>query len=706
MNNSIPKMVFQSEINECGLACVAMLAESQGVETSLAKLREEYPISAHGMSLDKLGDILTGLDIPTYPVLFEFDELSALPLPCILHYGAGHYVILSYRKGCHVCVMNPGTGQQFLTFDALKRDISGYALVIDEEYTSHQAKGKSTSGRSSFLSCMSLRQTAKIKGIYTLMMLAFLISLTLFIMPMMVSQAINKAYTSVGQNEFPYGLFLLVFVISTMLALFVRWVTERFIKQFSFLNSTSGFSRLLSNPLRFFERRAPGDIFSRFTAWEAAAGRKIELDNGLRTDWVVGLLAFSVLVYMNMTLALVSFAGVTAMGLVSIWAIYRDRFYTQMVQVRTAEQNEFILETIQGFSTIKSSGLVELRKKGFARFTRSLFSCLRDKSIYEQVKNSIYQLVGSLEMVFFMLLALPLLKDGRLSLGDFFAYSFVRQIFSSYITKIFYSIIQKNQLQVIDNRAEDIFPSITEHVSEPEASRVITTFGHSLNYSNISFRYDSVNTALDNVSLCMSKGQMLAITGSSGAGKSTLIKVISGALVPESGEIKIDGSSATAAAASSLFYLLSQEDILFNASVAENINLFEPNVDRSQLEYMSGLLQALDMAGIVDKLPGGIMAKIRESYTGLSLGQRQRLLLARAMYSRRPVMILDEPTANLDDETALIVAQALITHCRNEDKTLIVVTHSKTILPLFDRVCRIEQGGLISHTSTPAELCP
>ncbi|MFS7198496.1 peptidase domain-containing ABC transporter [Rahnella inusitata] len=706
MNNSIPTMVFQSEINECGLACIAMLAETQGVEISLASLREKHPISVHGTSLDKLSDILTELDIPTYPVLFDFDELNALPLPCILHYGAGHYVILAYRKGRHVCVMNPGVGQQFLSIDALKRDISGYALVIDEEITTHRPNEKNKSRGNSFFSCMSLRQTAKVRGIYTLMTLTLLVSLTLFVMPVMVSQAINNVYTSAGQQDFPYGLFLLVFVISTALALSVRWVTERHIKQFSFLNSTSGFSRLLHNPLRFFERRAPGDIFSRFTAWEAAAGRKIELDNSLRTDWLVGLLAFSVLVYMNFSLALVSFAGVTAMGLVSVWAIYRDRFYTQTLQIRTAEQNEFILETLQGFNTIKSSGLVELRKKGFAKLTYSLFSCVRDKNVYEQVKNSIYQLVGSLEMVFFMLLALPLLKDGRLSLGDFFAYSFVRQIFSSYITKIFFSVIQKNQLQVIDNRAEDIFPSAVDHVSKPETGIAVTTFNHSLEYRNLSFRYDSVDTTLQNVSLCIPKGQMLAITGNSGAGKSTLIKVMSGGLIPESGEIQADGVSVTASAISSLFYLLSQEDILFNASVAENISLFDPDFDRSKLEYMSGLLKALDMGDIVDKLPGGMMAKIRESYTGLSLGQRQRLLLARAMYSNRPVIILDEPTANLDDETAFTVANALISHCRNEGKTLIVVTHNTAILPLFDHACCIEQGRLVRLSPALSDMNP
>ncbi|MBX9330455.1 ABC transporter ATP-binding protein, partial [Serratia marcescens] len=182
--------------------------------------------------------------------------------------------------------------------------------------------------------------------------------------------------------------------------------------------------------------RAPGEIFSRFTSWQMAAGQKIELDNGLRTDWVIGAIALAVMCYLSPMLALVPVVGVLLMGAVSVWAIYRDRHYTQQLQVRGAVQNDFILETIQGFSTIKSAGLAGQRQEGFAEHARSLFNCLQQQKIYEQIKDSIYQLIGSLEMVLFMLLALPLLKEGELSLGAFFAYSFLREIFTSYSSKI------------------------------------------------------------------------------------------------------------------------------------------------------------------------------------------------------------------------------------------------------------------------------
>ncbi|HHQ4305504.1 TPA: peptidase domain-containing ABC transporter [Serratia fonticola] len=691
MEKIIPTQVFQGETNECGLACIAMLAQTQGIDAPLENLRERYPASQHGTSLTTLCTILSELAIPAYPVIFDHGELAELPLPAILHYGASHYVLLAYRQGNYVCVMNPAIGQQLLPIDALKLEISGYALVLDSENQPDPQADKKRSTGFKALECMSLKETARMPGIYRLMVLAFLISLTLFIMPTMVGSAINQVYSSAGDADFPYFYFLLAFFVSTLLAFAVRWVTERFIKRFVVVNSVAGFSRLLGNSLNFFAKRAPGDVFSRFSNWQQASGIKIELDNGLRTDWIIGAIALGVMCYMSPLLAMVSGVGVTLMGLISVWAIYRDRYYTQQLQVKTAEQSDFILESIQGFSTIKSAGLDSQRKSVFARYALSLFTCQQQQRIYEQVKSSLYQLIGSLEMVFFMLLALPLLKKGVLTLGEFFAYSFVREIFTSYITKIFYAILQKNQLHVIDTRARDLFPANSEHEAAP---KTLPQFSSRLSFRHIVFAYDAQLPVLHDLSISLQPGQRIAIVGESGTGKSTLLKVMTGLMAPQQGEVVVDGQPVDYRQIHTLFFLQSQEDILFNASVLENITLFDENVDEHRHQRIKRSLEGLNLHSVVEKLPGGLNALIRESHAGLSLGQRQRLLLARAMYSNCPVLVLDEPTANLDENTAHQVMTTLLDHCREQHKTLITVTHSESVLSMFDRVYRMDNGGV------------
>lgn len=707
MENRIPTLVFQGETNECGLACIAMMAETQGISAPLEQLRERYPASHHGTSLATLCDIMTELAIPSCPVMFEHGELGDLPLPAILHYGAKHYVLLAYRKGDHVCVMNPAMGQQLLPLSALKREISGYALVLDPDtLAAPEALAQvQPVRRRRALESMSLKETAGVRGIYRLMVLAFLIALTLFIMPVMVGNAINQVFSSAGKTDFPYFYFLLAFVVSTSLAFLVRWVTERFIKRFVVLTSVAGFSRLLSNSLNFFDKRAPGDVFSRFSSWQIASSIKIELDNGLRTDWVIGAIALAVMCYMSPQLAMVSGVGITLMGAISVWAIYRDRYYTQQMQVKTAEQSDFILESIQGFSTIKSAGLDSQRKSAFAGYALSLFTCRQQQKVYEQVKNSLYQLIGSLEMVFFMLLALPMLKSGTLTLGEFFAYSFIREIFTAYITKIFFAILQKNQLHVIDTRARDLFPPLP--ASAPlTLSAAPLAFTRTLDYCALIFAYDAQQPVLRDLSLSLIRGQSVAIVGESGAGKSTLLKVMSGLMSPQRGLIQVDGQPIEAAQATALFFLQSQEDILFNASVLHNITLFDEQFDAQRHQQIEQTLIGLNLRHVIQALPGDLNALIRESHAGISLGQRQRLLLARAMYSSCPVLVLDEPTANLDEDTAHQVMITLLAHCRAAGKTLITVTHSETVLPMFDQVYRLDAGCLVPVTvkaALPAE---
>lgn len=118
-------------------------------------------------------------------------------------------------------------------------------------------------------------------------------------------------------------------------------------------------------------------------------------------------------------LALISGVGVIAMGMISIWAVLRDRWYTQQLQLKSAVLNDFFMETLQGVLTIKTAGLESQRKAQFAWFSRDLFSCLQRQKVYQQVKEGLYQLVGSLEMVVFMLVVLPMVNNKQISLGDF-----------------------------------------------------------------------------------------------------------------------------------------------------------------------------------------------------------------------------------------------------------------------------------------------
>jgi ATP-binding cassette subfamily B protein RaxB len=262
--------------------------------------------------------------------------------------------------------------------------------------------------------------------------------------------------------------------------------------------------------------------------------QKIELDNGLRSDWIICVIAIGIMFWISPVLALISAVGIVAMGLISVWAIFRDRWYTQQLQLKSATLNDFFMETLQGVLTIKTAGLETQRKAQFARLSHDLFTCLQRQKVYQQVKEGLYQLTGSLEMVVFMLVVLPLVHAKLISLGDFFAYSFLRQIFTSYVTRIFYAVIRKSQLHVIDTRAQGLF---TRH--EPAAPQFAPLSGEAvprLTFEQVSFHYNPQRPVLNAVDLILEPGDRLAIVGDSGAGKSTLLRLMAGLFPRSMGE--------------------------------------------------------------------------------------------------------------------------------------------------------------------------
>lgn len=132
MSIIIPKQILQEEINECGLACIAMLAESHGKKISMEELRELYPVMKNGSTLYDLMVIAEKFGLNCVPVKFHPGEIEELSLPAIIHYDDNHFVYLAYKKGKYVCVMNPAIGMQILHYRSLMEHISGYALIVDE----------------------------------------------------------------------------------------------------------------------------------------------------------------------------------------------------------------------------------------------------------------------------------------------------------------------------------------------------------------------------------------------------------------------------------------------------------------------------------------------------------------------------------------------------------------------------------------------
>lgn len=692
MRKGIPTIVMQNEVSECGLACIAMLAEHHGIDAPLEKLCDQYSASVHGTTLSNLSAILTEIGIPGVPVQFDFDELNALPLPAILHYGAGHYVVLAWRSGNTVCVLNPALGAQMLSFDALKREISGYALIVEEGESISPNTGWALYKKSSRLpGWISIKSTSAVPSIYRLMLTTFVISLAVFIIPAIMSSSLNALYNHTGSADVPWGYYVIAFLATAGVELLNGIFAANIVKRFAHNSSATGFMRLMQQPLRYFHKRNAGEVYSRFTHWCGALNQKITLDNTLRIDWIVAIIAFGIMFWVSPLLSLVSFLSVIVMGLISFWAAWKDRGYTQQIEALGAEQNDFIMETISGIHTIKSAGLQTHRQIEFAAQNHQMLRLLRNYAVYNKVKNSLYQLTNNGEMLLFIAISLPLLQGGAMTFGAFVSYGLVKQIYGSTMSKLFFTVLQKNEIGVIDKRAEDF---LDREATLVEPFKKTEHFLHSIQINDLCFEWAPGESLLNHLTISLRKGECVAIVGPSGEGKTTLLSIAAGLLTAEHGSVCIDGVEQAPGQWASMSFMSSTSHILLQGNVRDNITLFKSTGTAAEDRQISEILNALGISEVIEKLPGGLNARIREGNSTLSAGQHQRLLLARALYCHHELIILDEPTANLDLAAAKQTMATIVEHCRQNNKTLLVVTHNPVLLDAFDSVYRLSGGRL------------
>jgi ABC-type transport system involved in cytochrome bd biosynthesis fused ATPase/permease subunit len=228
-------------------------------------------------------------------------------------------------------------------------------------------------------------------------------------------------------------------------------------------------------------------------------------------------------------------------------------------------------------------------------------------------------------------------------------------------------------------------------------ARVLSTqqVGIMIEFENVSVDYGRGNSALEKVHFKIEPGQSVAVVGPSGSGKSTLIHLLLRFIDPSFGRIKINHIQLTELSLESWRKQLAwmgQHPILFPGSIAENIRLAQPDADD---EAVCRAASVAGVLGFCTQLPHGINTVVKEKGLGLSQGQAQRVALARAYLRQAPLLLLDEPTAGLDEANEKQLIEQAVTIFK--DKTVLMVTHSKVALKGMDRIIRMEQGQIADH---------
>ena len=416
----------------------------------------------------------------------------------------------------------------------------------------------------------------------------------------------------------------------------------------------------------------------------------------------INLLAFTVLLFIiNWKLALISVVIVPISG-ITIMTIGRSiRRKSRRTASMIAGITNIITETFSSIRVVKAFAMEGYEVQRFFKETHKYFKLILRRAKLRLLASPITETLGVMMGVLLLWVGgMEVLSGKGLTPEDFLRFILLLFAMMDPLRKLSSVNVELQAGAASAERVFAILDTPPTIVDELDAVK-IDTFKDKIQINNVSFKYESEDTVLKNISFEIEKGSAVALVGSSGAGKSTLADLIPRFYDVNQGAIEIDGQDIRYVTLNSLRRLMgivTQETILFNDTVKANIAYGQKDVDDEQVIAAAKAANALEF---IEELPKGLDTVIGEKGVKLSGGQRQRLAIARAIMKNPPILILDEATSALDTESERLVQEALETLMT--DRTVLVIAHRLSTVTNADKIIVMEKGQ-IKEMGTHDEL--
>lgn len=458
----------------------------------------------------------------------------------------------------------------------------------------------------------------------------------------------------------------------------------------------------LALPQSYFDRNHSGDLLSRFTNDNQSVGNATgEVMIDLIRNPLLALAAFGYLLYINWLLALICFAMGPLMFLTG--KIFGSAMRENSVKIQTnMSKITSFLHDILGSSMVFKSFSIERRlMKQYQEHSENITSEELKRGRIEGATGSFSSFLGNFTFLLALVVAGYFVAKGSLEVGAMIAFIQLMNYLVMPFSALPGLINSMQQSLGAAGRIFEVLDSPVEVEALPEAATKQPEFER-LVMSSVSFSYPGAEKhSLNQISLELHRGAQMAVVGPSGGGKSTLFKVLLGLYEPDEGEVFINNektSEMSLAKLRSHFSYVPQESGLYTGSIRDNIRNGNPDADEHEI------LEALRQANAYDfvmELPEGLDTDIGEEGSRLSGGQRQRLSIARAILRNSPILLLDEATAALDNESEKLVQQAI--RKLMGDKTTLVIAHRLSTIQNADVILVMENGEIV-ESGTHEEL--
>nr|WP_289620315.1 peptidase domain-containing ABC transporter [Bacteroides intestinalis] len=703
----------QHDVMDCGPTCLRMVAAYYGKRYSLEGLREKSFITREGVSMLGISEAAEKIGFRSICVQVGYEKLQEAPLPCIIHWNQQHFVVVYKLNDRYVWVADPGAGKLKYTKEEFcncwlssrkNEEDTGVALLLEPtpEFYTIEDEGDEVNRRGFSFLYSYLRPYRGLVG-------QLLLGLLLGSMIQLMLPFLTQSVVDFGINNQNLGFIYLVLIAQLMLSFsssavdFIRgWILLHLGTRINIALISDFLIKLMKMPIAYFDSKMTGDILQRINdhkrIQDFLTGSSLSVIFSVFNIIIFGIV---LLVYSGMIFLI--FMGGSTLYVTYVWLFMKKR--AELDHKRFAQQSanqSTVVQLVNGMQEIKLSACEQQKRWEWERIQAKLFRVNIKSLALRQYQDSGAVLINQSKNLLITALVASLVVKGEMTLGMMLSVQYIIGQLNSPVNELIAFARDMQDARLSMDRLSEVRDKPDEEDPTRELLREIPE-GKEIRLQNLNFKYDPLSEypTLDDINLVIPPGKQTAIVGMSGSGKTTLVKLLLGFYPPASGDIFIGDTplgSYSIREWRKRCGVVMQDGFIFSDSIAGNIAPGVEHIDKKRLRHAAEVANIHDF---IEELPLAYNTKIGQEGHGLSQGQKQRILIARAVYKDPEFIFFDEATNALDANNERTIMNNLQTFFKG--RTSVVVAHRLSTVRNAEQIIVIEQGR-IAETGTHEAL--
>lgn len=703
---------------DCGPACLRMIAKFYGKHYSLQTLREHSYISREGVSLMGLCDAAESIGFRTTGLRITLEQLeSDVPLPCVLYWNQNHFVVcygVKKRRGNYCFqIADPANSLLDYSEEELKRcwlsakanSIElGVVLALEPGTHFYEIGDEIESGQGHKMIYFLKYLTPYKKQLLQLILGMLIASLMQLIFPFLTQTLVDVGIRD-GNLNFITLILIAQLVLSTsrLSVEFIRsWILLHVNARISITLISDFLIKLMKLPLHFFDTKLIGDIMQRIR--DHGRIRAFLMGSSISTvfSFITFFIFAIVLAYYNWYILVIFLCGnVLYVGWILSFMKYRRELDIKRFE-QSADEESNLIQMVSAMQEIKLNNCERQKRWQWERIQVKLFKISVKGLALGQVQQVGSVFFNQTTNIIISFIAAKAVVEGQMTLGMMMSLTYIIGQLSSPVSSFIGFVHQFQDAKISLERLNEVHGK-TDEEQEVASKLTFLPEKRELKVQNVSFSYDGADRdyVLNNISLLIPEHKVTAIVGASGSGKTTLVKLLLGFYLPNKGIIKVSDTplqSINPHLWRAKTGAVMQDGFIFSETIAQNIAVGEEQID---LERLRHAVMVANIRDFIDSLPLGYNTKIGMEGNGLSQGQRQRILIARAVYKNPEYLFFDEATNALDANNEKEIMEHLQTFY--EGKTVVIVAHRLSTVKNADKIVVLDKG-CIAEEGTHKEL--